>query len=453
MWERERFSLYDWFHGLSGGAGRAPEALGQLLAYFLPLRIVIILLAPLMLRATRLPARYPTVLWATLGLALVSLPLSYLLERRGLLQERGWRWALPISDLILVTLLHWGSQGVCSPLFPFYYEPIAYAGVLAGYGGGLLMALGAAGCYGLLYLLSQTSVALPLPEGWIVLVVLLLFPMAGAVSGYLGRRFRDLEEMRHQLLRQAQALRQEAEERRRIYERWYRAVDRLKADFVYSASHELRTPLTPVKGYLQMFLSPSFQLPPEKMREYMEIMSKNVNLLAQLVDDIIYLQRVTRIPIDLEEVSVRQILCEALEEVGPEAEEAGVHIELEDGGGPAPILGGRDSLKLALTNLLESLVRDSPPESTISLELASTNKGVQIRLFGSGLAIPVEQQERIFDLFFHADSSPTYVLGREGLRLSIARYIVEMHGGYISVTNRVRGGLAFTLHLPGRPGG
>jgi len=239
------------------------------------------------------------------------------------------------------------------------------------------------------------------------------------------------------------------ETRRALYESWYRAVDRLKADFVYSASHELRTPLTPVKGYLQFLRSADASVSEEKSQEYLTIISNNVDMLTQLVNDILYLQRVTRIPIDLEEVSVSHVVQQAVEEVASEAQEAKVQIELVESAGLPAVLGSSDSLKLVMANLLETLIRDSPAGSTVLLSLQPVDSGVKVLASGAGRGIPAEQQERIFDLFFHADSSPTYVLGQEGLSLAVARYIVEMHGGHIQVDAPPRGGTAFNVYLPG----
>ncbi len=419
----------------------------------LPVRALVIFLVPFLFLLFRLPSGRPPLLGVALGLALASLPLPYLLKQRNLLEHRLIRWVLPAMDLLLSTLLVLGSCSSRSPFFPVFYLPIAYAGLLEGYVGGLGLGLAASALYGLGYLLD------PYPaEPALALSAALLFPLAGGVSGYLGRSFALLGRRSQEVLDQARRLYREAEERRALYERWYRAVDRLKADFVYSASHELRTPLTPVKGYLQLLRHPDFPIPEEKRQEYMQIMASNVDLLAQLVDDILYLQRVTRIPIDLEEVSLSEVARQAVEEVAGEAEEGEVSIHLDDWAGLPPVLGSSDSLKLVLSNLLEAAVRDSPAGSAVLLSLRPADAGaargahaVEVRVAGAGKGIPAEQQERLFDLFFHADSSPTYVLGREGLSLAVARYIVEMHGGRIAVENQPRGGMAFVVRLPGRP--
>jgi len=412
----------------------------------LPIRALVILLVPFLFLLFRLPATHLLPLWVALGLALVSWPLLYLGERHRYLEHRLGRWALPALDLGLATLLCLGSCSARSPFFPTFYLPIAYAGLLSGYAGGLAFGLAASGLYGLLHLLGPAGPAQALG-------VALLFPLAGALSGYLGQSLARLNRRSQEALERARRLQEEAEERRALYTRWYRAVDRLKADFVYSASHELRTPLTPVKGYLQLLRNPPFPIPEEKRQEYMQIMADNVDILAQLVDDILYLQRVTRIPIDLEEVSISTVARQVVEEAAGEAEEGQVHIHLDDWAGLPPILGSSDSLKLVLANLMEVAVRDSPAGSAVLLSLRPTGEGVQVRIAGAGRGIPAEHQERIFDLFFHADSSPTYVLGRDGLRLAIARYIVEMHGGRIAAENRPQGGIVFVVDLPGRSGG
>lgn len=438
--------MKDWLHpSTESGAPDEPGGYQDLqpISAFLPLRAVIILLLPVLLWVFHISIRYPAVLWATFILALLSLPGSYLLERRGQLQDRGFRWVLPVIDFLMIVLLHQGSSGAASAFFPLFYVPIAYAGLLSGYWGGLLAALGASVAYSFLYLLN------PQPErGWIVLSIVLLFPVAGLVSGYMGQRFDRLNAMGRRLLSEAKRVHQQVEDRRVLYERWYRAVDRLKADFVYSVSHELRTPLTPVKGYLQLLTDPALDIPLEKRMEYLQVMMNNVNLLAQLVDDVIYLQRVTRIPIDLEGVDLAQTARQALDEVIPEAEESGVQLQFDEKEKLPAVLGSSGSLKLVIVNLLESIIADSPPGSRVDLSLAPLGEEVVVRISGEGQGTPVENQERMFDLFFHADSSPTYVLGREGLKLSISRYIVEMHGGRIAVENPSRGGIVFVIHFP-----
>jgi signal transduction histidine kinase len=147
---------------------------------------------------------------------------------------------------------------------------------------------------------------------------------------------------------------------------------------------------------------------------------------------------------------VSAVAAAAVDEVAGELEEARVKVRLEEEAGLPPVLGGSDSLKLVLTNLLETTIRDSPEGTEVGLSLRPADGGVEVRISGAGRGVPTEQQERIFDLFFHADSSPTYVLGREGLSLAVARYIVEMHGGRIAVENQPRGGMVFAVYLPGR---
>jgi signal transduction histidine kinase len=110
--------------------------------------------------------------------------------------------------------------------------------------------------------------------------------------------------------------------------------------------------------------------------------------------------------------------------------------------------GDDEMLKRMLLNLLDNAVKYTPAGGEISVALSSQNGNAIIIVSDTGIGIPSEDQPRIFDRFYRVDKARSRALGGAGLGLSIARWIVEGHGGSLSVSSSVGRGSTFTVNLP-----
>jgi signal transduction histidine kinase len=130
------------------------------------------------------------------------------------------------------------------------------------------------------------------------------------------------------------------------------------------------------------------------------------------------------------------------------ATQKGLQLKI-DSSMPAITLNGDDEmLKRMLLNLLDNAVKYTPPGGCISIALGSRNGDAHIVVTDTGIGIPTADQPRIFDRFYRVDKARSRALGGAGLGLSIARWIVEGHGGSLSVESALGHGSAFTVELP-----
>jgi signal transduction histidine kinase len=226
-------------------------------------------------------------------------------------------------------------------------------------------------------------------------------------------------------------------------------LDRMKDQFVSSVTHELRTPLTSMIGYLEILVGSDVgELTPEEEQHFLEIVDRNCQRLNRLVDDILTAARMDSGRFSLERTSVdlAPLASERVESIRAAAEQQHVELRLTIDG-DLPVLDA-DPMRLGqlLDNLLSNAVKFTPAEGEVSVDLSIRGDTVHIEVADTGVGIPEDEIEKLFDRFFRA-STATSVKGT-GLGLSIAKTIVEAHGGVISVRSEVGTGTTFSVDLP-----
>ncbi|HLF25459.1 MAG TPA: GAF domain-containing protein [Anaerolineae bacterium] len=229
-------------------------------------------------------------------------------------------------------------------------------------------------------------------------------------------------------------------------------VDRLKTQFVSTVSHELRTPLTNVKLYLGLFQKGK----PEKRDQYLATLQNEVGRLERLISDLLDLSRLERdrrlaayTLIDLVEV-LRHVVV-TLE---PQAEAKQQELRLEMTEPRLKLPADRNQMIQVFVNLTANAINYTPPGGQIRLramrvEHAGRPRAV-VAVSDTGIGIPVEDQQRIFDRFYRGQAEHFEVRGT-GLGLSIVKEIIEQHSGQITVESEVGRGSTFTVWLPMDP--
>ncbi|MEK6662739.1 MAG: PAS domain S-box protein [Pseudomonadota bacterium] len=257
----------------------------------------------------------------------------------------------------------------------------------------------------------------------VLLSVTALFDDAGKIYGYLGIGS-DLTERKH--------------------------VDKMKREFISTVSHELRTPLTSIRGALGLMAGGATGALPDKAKELVKIASNNCDRLVRLINDILDMEKMEsgKIAFDMLPVDLRALVEEAIAANQAYAAQHRVKIAVEGELPPAEIVGDHDRLIQVLTNLLSNAAKFTSPGGTVHVSLAETPDGVMLRVRDEGPGIPEEFQPRIFQKFSQADSSDTRSKGGSGLGLSIAKTIVEHHGGQIGFETVAGQGASFWVSLP-----
>jgi K+-sensing histidine kinase KdpD len=252
----------------------------------------------------------------------------------------------------------------------------------------------------------------------------------------------------------------QALDRARLYETEHgaradaEAENRLKDDFLSIVSHELRTPLNAILGWAAMLRTGS--LDSARTVRAIQAIHDNASRQARLIDELLDVSRIAagRASLDLQKLDLAEVLRGAVESILPSAEAQGVAVHLHDAAS-LQIDGDIRRLEQVFLNLLSNAVKFTPAGGRIDVRVASSDRRVEVQVADTGMGVEPEFLPHVFDRFRQADSNTTRVHGGLGLGLSIARNLVDAHGGSIAVHSEGRGrGTTFTVTLPlaaGRP--
>lgn len=236
-----------------------------------------------------------------------------------------------------------------------------------------------------------------------------------------------------------------------------RVVQRMKDEFVGVISHELRTPLTSIRGALGLMAGGAVGTLPPKAQRMADVALNSCQRLVRLVNDILDVEKLSagKLELDLELLSVDELVAAALEEMRAMAQQAGVTLSANHS--DAFVLADRDRIAQTLANLLSNAVKFSPEGGVVTVHAgpASPEAGgddmVLFTVTDQGPGIPADKLETIFDRFAQVDASDTRAKTGTGLGLPICRGIVEQHGGRIWATSTPGSGSTLTFILPAAP--
>jgi signal transduction histidine kinase len=230
-----------------------------------------------------------------------------------------------------------------------------------------------------------------------------------------------------------------------------REANRLKDEFLATLSHELRTPLNAILGWTKLLRAGA--LPPGSTDRALEKVERNAQAQARLVEDLLEVSRITsgKLRLDLREVDLAAIIHAAAESVRPAAQARDLTFETTGLDQRLPTVGDPDRLQQVIWNLLSNAVKFTPAGGRIAILLERAGGSDTLVVRDSGIGIEPAFLPHVFDTFRQADASSTRQFGGLGLGLSIARRLVELHGGTIAATSEGAGrGATFTVRLPAR---
>ena len=227
-----------------------------------------------------------------------------------------------------------------------------------------------------------------------------------------------------------------------------RQLDALKDQLVAVVSHELRTPLTSILGYLELVRDDATELSDEH-RGFLEIVDRNARRLLNLVGDLLFVARIDagELELELDEVDLAALVAECVEAQAPRAETADVELELNAAGSPA-VRGDRTRLAQLVDNLVSNAVKFTKQGGRVAIGVREENGRAVIEVADNGIGIPADEQGRLFDRFFRSSTATAEAIQGSGLGLTIAKAIVDAHGGDISVQSEEGVGTTFRVELP-----
>ncbi len=245
---------------------------------------------------------------------------------------------------------------------------------------------------------------------------------------------------------------QEARDRAAAFEAVYKELeeaDQVKSQMIQNLSHELRTPLIFVQGYIYLLTSGSaINLPPD-VKENLLTAQGRVDDLIKIADNMRVLSEPAKPTVFPRPVALSVLIQRALDRRADDAKKVGVSIVCDIPPASMIVMADPDEMEHVIGNLLDNATKFSPNGGLVIITTRSLpKKQVEIAVTDSGVGIPQDKLDRVFDRFYQVDGTLTRRFGGVGLGLSAAREIVRAHGGELTVSSKVGEGSVFRFTLP-----
>ena len=212
-------------------------------------------------------------------------------------------------------------------------------------------------------------------------------------------------------------------------------IVKLRKEFSANVSHELKTPLTSISGYAEIMKSGMVNR--EDMIVFSERIYKEASRMIALIDDIIKLSKLDEdsVEVEHEDVDLYELAGDIVERLAMSARKRSVCVELS--GEPVVLYGVKQVLDEMIFNLCENAIKYNVPGGKEKLWVGQTPEGVKIIVEDTGIGIPKDQQERVFERFYRVDKSHSRETGGTGLGLSIVKHGAMLHHAQIKVDSEI----------------
>jgi len=231
-------------------------------------------------------------------------------------------------------------------------------------------------------------------------------------------------------------------------------VNTAKTKFLSNMSHELRTPLNTICGFLELFMEETEGLFNDRQGRYLRNIDASARHLLRVVSDVLDLSRIAagRLTIQREAFPLHEVVDEVVASLMPVAMEREIQLttsvpdELQ-------VYADRQRMRQVLTNLVNNALKFTPANGTVRVESESRGENLELRVIDTGIGIPVEDQERIFEEFEQSHDPDFRPKERgSGLGLAITRHLMALQGGSIRLESEQGKGSTFHLLIPGTAG-
>jgi two-component system phosphate regulon sensor histidine kinase PhoR len=225
-----------------------------------------------------------------------------------------------------------------------------------------------------------------------------------------------------------------------------RRLESVRRDFVANASHELRSPLTTVRAAAETLRT--VENDAKASARFIELIQRNAERLASLIDDLLELSRIEsrELKLELEPLDISAIVDRTLAQHAHRAQVKRIAVRHELTGTPG-VRADRRALDHILGNLIDNALKYCPEGAAVQIAAASENGTVRVSVSDTGPGIPAEHLPRVFERFYRVDAGRSRELGGTGLGLSIVKHLVEAMGGVVSVESRPGTGSTFSFTL------
>jgi two-component system phosphate regulon sensor histidine kinase PhoR len=299
--------------------------------------------------------------------------------------------------------------------------------------------------------ISLAGIVLALGLGW-TLARRIMVPISEMVivaealrAGHYQRRVRRLRA--DELGRLGATLNQlGAEMTKKISE--LERLENVRRDFVANVSHEIKTPLTSIKGYVETLLAGAIDDPDHRLR-FLEKIDRNAERLTSLVQDILSLAKIEAAEGSLTTTPTEwnPIIASVIARHEDAIQKKGLRLRVNLQAAPIVVQGDKEAMTQVLDNLLTNAVKYTPDGGKITVSLAPKTPWARLEVEDTGIGIPAEHLDRIFERFYRIDKARSRDLGGTGLGLSIVKHLVSAMSGEVGVESAVGIGSKFSVKL------
>ncbi|MBS3906826.1 MAG: response regulator [Syntrophaceae bacterium] len=235
-------------------------------------------------------------------------------------------------------------------------------------------------------------------------------------------------------------------------------IDAMKSEFVSVASHELRTPLAAIKNSIQLILSGKTGEINENQTKFLSMAERNINRLTNILNNLLNLSKIEsgKVELKFEDVALKSLIELTASSLRPQADGKSIAIEVEVPEDLPAAFADKDKIEQVLVNLIGNAIKFTPERGKIFVmakayfeerERGTVNK-IAVSVKDTGIGIPVEHLNSVFEKFHQVEDSLHRSTGGTGLGLAITKGLVEAHQGKIWVESEVGKGSVFTFTLP-----
>ncbi len=228
------------------------------------------------------------------------------------------------------------------------------------------------------------------------------------------------------------------------------SLNKMKSNFVATISHEFRTPLTSIKAYCETLVRSAEDIDRKLLKEFLVVIEEESNRLMSLIEDILDFSKMESgaIKFDRAPCNLNEVIVVAAKEVEKNFERKNITLLRELPHPDVVIRAERDLMKQLLINLLHNASKFTPDGGKVTVRLEDETVSTRIIVEDTGIGIPEDQMDKIFDHFHQVERADTREHGGSGLGLAICRNIVDWHDGRIWVEYFAGGGARFITVIP-----
>ncbi len=225
-----------------------------------------------------------------------------------------------------------------------------------------------------------------------------------------------------------------------------RRLEQMQNEFVANVSHELRTPLTSIKGFVETILNGK-TYDSALVERFLRIVSGETDRMITLINDLLDLSRIEsgKQPINMGSVNILQIFTDTITMLQTKADQK--EIKIDNCLRKIMVLGDAKLLRQVAINIVDNAIKYTKPGGRVWIEAKESTNKVKISICDTGVGIPSDQTNRIFERFYRVDKGRSRSMGGTGLGLSIVKHIIDKHKGKISAESQIGKGTTVKITL------